>query len=125
MKEILFLCVTSSARSQMAEAIARSMTPAGTKVWSVGSRPTSLRSEGVAELAEIGLDASGHGAKPVPEIPADKVDTIITLCAEEGCPIFLGMAVRRRRSLPDLADLRGSEEERLIAFRDDQRTGST
>lgn len=42
MNGILFLCVANSARSQMAEAIVRSLVPTGTKVWSAGSRPTSL-----------------------------------------------------------------------------------
>ncbi|MDM7916595.1 MAG: GNAT family N-acetyltransferase, partial [Candidatus Eisenbacteria bacterium] len=63
MKGILFLCVANSARSQMAEAIARSLAPAGTFVWSAGSRPASLRPEVVTALAEIGIDASGQRAK--------------------------------------------------------------
>jgi protein-tyrosine-phosphatase len=43
MKGVLFLCVANSARSQIAEGIARSLAPDGTKVWSAGSRPTSVR----------------------------------------------------------------------------------
>ncbi len=43
MKGILFLCVANSARSQIAEGIARSLVPAGIKVWSAGSRPTRQR----------------------------------------------------------------------------------
>jgi protein-tyrosine-phosphatase len=43
MKGVLFLCVANSARSQMAEGIARALAPAGTKIWSAGSRPTSVR----------------------------------------------------------------------------------
>jgi protein-tyrosine-phosphatase len=33
MKGVLFLCVANSARSQMAEGIARSLAPSGTKIW--------------------------------------------------------------------------------------------
>lgn len=40
MRGVLFLCVANSARSQMAEGIARSLAPAGVRVWSAGSRPT-------------------------------------------------------------------------------------
>ena len=47
---ILFLCVANSARSQIAEGVARSMAPVGTKVWSAGSRPTSVRPEAIAVL---------------------------------------------------------------------------
>jgi protein-tyrosine-phosphatase len=117
LKGILFLCVANSARSQMAEAIARSLMPFGRKVWSAGSRPTCLRPEAVTVLAEIGLDATGQRAKTVEEIPASEVDTVVTLCAEEECPVFLGSAVRIHWPLPDPAVVRGSDEERMAAFR--------
>ncbi len=117
MKGILFLCVANSARSQMAEGIARSMVPAGTKVWSAGSRPTSVRPEALAVLQEIGIDISSHRSKAVAEIPAAEVDTVITLCGEEECPVFLGEVTRLHWGLPDPAAVAGAEEGRLAAFR--------
>jgi len=117
MKGILFLCVANSARSQIAEGVARSMAPAGTTVWSAGSRPTSVRPEAIAVLRELGLDISSHRSKAVAEIPASEVDTVITLCGEEECPLFLGKATRLHWGLPDPAAVTGSEEERLNAFR--------
>jgi arsenate reductase len=116
-KGVLFLCVANSARSQMAEGIARSLAPAGTRVWSAGSRPTSVRAEAIAVLKEIGIDISGHRAKAVTEIPAAEVDTVITLCGEEECPVFLGKATRLHWGLSDPAAVRGSEAGRLDAFR--------
>jgi arsenate reductase len=116
MKGILFLCVANSARSQMAEGIARTLAPAGTKVWSAGSRPTSVRAEAIAVLKEIGIDISEQRAKAVAEIPVAEVDTVITLCGEE-CPVFLGKATRLHWGLPDPAAANGSEAERLDAFR--------
>jgi arsenate reductase len=44
---ILFLCVANSARSQMAEGIARTLLPAEVKVWSAGSRPTGVLPEAI------------------------------------------------------------------------------
>jgi thioredoxin type arsenate reductase len=117
MKGILFLCVANSARSQMAEGIARSLVPSGTKVWSAGSRPTSVRPEAVTVLKEIDIDISRHRSKAVDEIPAAEVDTVITLCAEEECPLFLGEATRLHWGLPDPAAVTGSEQDRLNAFR--------
>jgi protein-tyrosine-phosphatase len=114
---ILFLCVANSARSQMAEGIARSLAPSGVKVWSAGSRPTSVRPEAVEVLREIGIDISGSRSKSVSEIPPAGVDTVITLCAEEECPVFLGKAVRLHWGLPDPAAAAGSEAERFEAFR--------
>ena len=117
MKGVLFLCVANSARSQIAEGVARALAPAGTRVWSAGSRPTRVRPEAIAVLREIGLDISSHRSKAVAEIPASEVDTVVTLCAEEECPLFLGPARRLHWGLPDPAAVTGSEEERLDAFR--------
>jgi arsenate reductase len=117
MKGVLFLCVANSARSQMAEGIARSLAPAGTTIWSAGSRPTNVRPEAIAVLKEIGIDISRHHAKAVAEIPAAEVDTVITLCGEEECPVFLGKATRLHWGLPDPAAVSGSEAERLSTFR--------
>jgi arsenate reductase len=117
MKGILFLCVANSARSQIADGVARSMVPPGIKVWSAGSRPTSVRPEAIAVLKEIGIDISHHRSKAVAEIPAAEVDTVITLCGEEECPLFLGKATRLHWGLPDPAAIQGSEQDRLNAFR--------
>ena len=117
-KGILFLCVANSARSQMAEGIARSMAPRKVKVWSAGSRPSSVRPEAISVLKEIGIDISGYRSKTVDEIPAAEIDTIITLCAEETCPVFPGKAQRLYWGLPDPVAVRGSEHEVLTAFRE-------
>lgn len=114
---VLFLCVANSARSQMAEGIARSLAPAGVTVWSAGSQPTRVRPEATAVLAEIGIDISHHRSKAVSDIPASEVDTVITLCGEEECPVFLGRARRLHWGLPDPAAVSGSPETRLDAFR--------
>ncbi len=116
-KGILFLCVANSARSQMAEGIARSLAPSGITIWSAGSRPTSVRPEAIAVLREIGIDISGHRSKAVAEIPASEVDTVITLCGEEECSGFLGKAQRLHWGLPDPTAVIGSKEEVLTAFR--------
>jgi protein-tyrosine-phosphatase len=117
MKGILFLCVANSARSQMAEGIARSLAPSGTKVWSAGSRPTRVRPEAITVLREIGIDISQHRAKAVAEIPAAEIDIVITLCGEEECPLFLGQVNRLHWGLPDPATVVGAESDRQDAFR--------
>jgi len=114
---ILFLCVANSARSQIAEGVGRYLAPAGTAVWSAGSRPTSVRPEAITVMREIGIDISYRHSKAVAEIPAAEVDTVITLCGEEECPLFLGKATRLHWGLPDPAAVAGSGEERLAAFR--------
>jgi arsenate reductase len=114
---ILFLCVANSARSQMAEGIARSLAPQGVEVFSAGSNPGVLNPLAVQALAEIGIDISGHRSKGIPEVPADRVDAVITLCAEEVCPAWLGRAHRLHWGLPDPAGAGDDDPARLQAFR--------
>ena len=95
-RHVLFLCVANSARSQMAEGIARALAPPSVKVSSAGSQPSRLNPLAVQALAEIGLDISGHWSKSVNDIPPDDVDAVITLCAEEVCPVWLGRERVRR-----------------------------
>lgn len=115
-RHILFLCVANSARSQMAEGIARSLAPDDVRISSAGSEPTSVRPEAVSVLREIGVDIADQRSKGVDEIEGP-VDAVITLCAEEVCPVWLGDAQRLHWGLPDPAAIQGSQEERLEAFR--------
>ncbi|MBP2687594.1 MAG: protein tyrosine phosphatase, partial [Deltaproteobacteria bacterium] len=116
-RNILFLCVANSARSQIAEGIARSLAPPGVKVSSAGSFPASVRPQAIRVLEEIGIDISGHRSKGMESIDAGSVDAVITLCAEEVCPVFPGKPVRIHWGLPDPAAVTGTEEARLNAFR--------
>jgi protein-tyrosine-phosphatase len=112
---VLFLCVGNSARSQMAEGLARHLAPPGTAIWSAGSEPGALNPLAVRVMAEIGLDISDHVAKGLDAVPQDRVDAVITLCAEEICPVWVGRVVRVHWSFPDPGV--AAEAERLDAFR--------
>lgn len=114
---ILFLCVANSARSQLAEGIARALAPAGVRVSSAGSEPTTVRPQAVAVLAEIGIDISRQRSKGMEDVERP-VDAVVTLCAEEVCPAWLGSALRIHWGLPDPAGVEGSDEDKLQAFRD-------
>jgi arsenate reductase (thioredoxin) len=114
----LFLCVANSARSQLAEGIARALAPARVAVMSAGSQPTQVRPEAIAVLAEVGLDSAGLRSKNVAEIDPATVDTVITLCGEEECPVFLGSAARLHWGLPDPA---GVGLDAFRAVRDELR----
>ncbi|ANM31773.1 hypothetical protein ABI59_22740 [Acidobacteria bacterium Mor1] len=116
MRSVLFLCVANSARSQMAEGIARALAPEGVSVYSAGSSPTQVRPEAVEVLREIGIEIDGQHSKSVDDVPFRDVDLIVTLCAEEVCPVVPGDVARQAWGLPDPA---GVEDpgERLDAFR--------
>jgi arsenate reductase (thioredoxin) len=103
MKRILFLCVANSARSQMAEGLARNMLGSGVEVLSAGSRPSKVNPYAIEAMSEIGIDISGHRSKSVDDLDPASVDTVITLCADEVCPILPGRVQRLHWPIPDPA----------------------
>ena len=117
MTGLLFLCVANSARSQMAEGLARAHFPDGVRVQSAGSAPATVNPLAVRALAEVGIDISGQWSKSVDTINPATVDIVVTLCADEVCPAFLRAVPHRHWALPDPAAATGSEDERLGRFR--------
>ncbi|PKN19552.1 MAG: hypothetical protein CVU65_17955 [Deltaproteobacteria bacterium HGW-Deltaproteobacteria-22] len=113
---VLFLCVANSARSQLAEGIARSIAPASVRILSAGSSPAPIRPETTRVLAAMAIDAGAQSPKSVDTIDPAQVDTVITLCDEEVCPVFLGKARRLHWGLTDPAGTEGSPAEKLNAF---------
>jgi len=114
MAGILFLCVANSARSQLAEAIARDLAPE-LDVWSAGSEPTHVRPQVRRVLAEGGFDDKGLRSKSMFEVEMDEIDVIVTLCRQEQCPVLPGKKRHIHWPLPDPAS--APEEEKDEAFR--------
>ncbi len=100
---ILFLCVANSARSQMAEGLARALLGDSAMVLSAGSAPSQVNPHAIAVMAERGIDISGHRSKPVTVIDTAAVDLVITLCAEEVCPVLPGRVRRLHWPIADPA----------------------
>lgn len=120
-QHVLFLCVANSARSQMAEALARRLAPPGVRIGSAGSMPSDVNPFALRVLEEVGVDATDQRSKGVDEIRqagGPEVDAVITLCAEEVCPAWLGVARRLHWPLPDPASAVGSEAAVLATFRE-------
>ena len=120
---MLFLCVANSARSQMAEGLARMLFGDEVRVQSAGSEPSTVNPYAIEVMKELGVDLGAHRSKSVQTIDPTTVDTVITLCAEEVCPVFLAKARRLHWPIPDPASKDPSipREEmvaRFVAARD-------
>lgn len=111
---VLFLSVANSARSQMAEGLARDLFGDALVIQSAGSTPSKLDPLAAKVMAELGIDLGDQTSKSVQSIEPDGVDLVITLCAEDVCPASLSSATQMRWPLED-PGLEG--EERLRAFR--------
>lgn len=119
MKSLLFLCVANSARSQMAEGLARDTFGSDVRVQSAGSNPSKVNPWAIKAMSEVGIDISAQESTSVADVDPNSVDTVITLCAEEVCPAFLSDARRYHWPLedPDTDDPSVSDEQMLARFR--------
>jgi arsenate reductase (thioredoxin) len=114
---VLFLCVHNSARSQMAESLLRAMAGERFAAFSAGSEPTFVNPYAIRVLRDDGIDISQQRSKSVQEFAGERFDYVITLCAEEECPLFLGEGKRLHWGLPNPAAVEGNAEDRVNAFR--------
>jgi phosphate transport system protein len=116
---VLFACVQNSARSQMAEGLARKLLPPSVRVWSAGSKPAdAIHPLAVKAMQELGIDISGQRPKGFGDVPIGDVDTVVMLCAEEKCvTVPVHAPLKTSWPLTDPVAVTGSEEARLEAFR--------
>jgi protein-tyrosine-phosphatase/DNA-binding transcriptional ArsR family regulator len=91
--KVLFLCTGNSARSQMAEALARARSGGVVQAFSAGSHPRPVSANAVRVMRdEYGLDLSAHASKPLDVFAGQRFDWVISLCdrVREVCPEFPG-----------------------------------
>ncbi|HUG56447.1 MAG TPA: arsenate reductase ArsC [Candidatus Limnocylindrales bacterium] len=118
-ERVLFLCTHNSARSQMAEALLRTLGGERFEAHSAGTEATAVRPLAVRAMAELGIDISGQRSKTLDPYVEQRFDAVITVCddANEACPVFPNARRRLHWSLPDPSKATGSDEEQLAVFR--------
>ena len=117
---ILFLCVGNSARSQIAEGLAREILGKNNVIESAGSIPTGkINLNAVWAMNEIGIDISSQYSKSTEDLEKsfmDNLDFVITLCAEEVCPILNNNAKKIHWMNEDPANVNFSDTQSKAAF---------
>ena len=117
---ILFLCVANSARSQMAEGLAKSMLGSNHNIQSAGSIPSGkVHPHAISTMKDIGIDISDHYSKSTDDLDDNflkNLDYAITLCAEEVCPLLPGSANSLHWMNEDPANYSYNEKELKDAF---------
>lgn len=106
----------------MAEAFLRKYANNRFEAQSAGLEPKDLNPLTVVVMKEIGIDVSGQKSKGV-DVYLGKVlfQYLITVCddAEKNCPTtWPGVNKRLHWSFEDPAKFEGTEEEKLIKFRE-------
>lgn len=100
MIRVLILCTHNSARSQMAEALARAAAlrvGLDLDVHSAGTEATRVKDEARVVIAELGLSLDGHRSKTLHDVPDPwNFDYVITVCdsAAGACPAYPARTTR-------------------------------
>ena len=90
MKNVLFVCVENSCRSQMAEAFGKMHGKGVINVYSSGSKPSGVvNPKAIESMKEVGYDLSKHSSFGLDEIPQIKWDYAITMGCGDECPMIL------------------------------------
>jgi protein-tyrosine-phosphatase len=118
---VLFLCTGNSARSQMAEALARARSGGRVEAYSAGSHPKPLHPDAVRAMRdEHGIDLAGQRSKHLSAFAEERFDRVISLCdrVREVCPEFPGRPETIHWSIPDpaAAAVDGEGEDGYPAF---------
>ncbi len=84
---VLFVCVANSCRSQMAEAVAKSLAGGRWEIWSAGSHPMGqVHPTAIQLMNEIGLEMSSHRSKGVDAVPDRQWDYVVSMGCGDRCP---------------------------------------
>jgi len=116
MPSVLFVCVANSCRSQMAEAIAKSVVGDTWEIWSAGSTPSGrVHPVAFRAMQDMGLDLSTHWSKGLRDVPARQWDYVVTMGCGDACP----MVPARHRLDWQIPDPVGLPFEQVRQIRDD------
>jgi len=121
--KVLFVCVSNSFRSQIAEAILNHKYGDSFQAESAGYKSKDINPLAIQVMAEYGLDVSKNSTDRLMDFykQGRKYEYVITVCSrseEEDCPVFPGLV--KRLSWGDFRDpdgFTGTEDEKLVMAR--------
>lgn len=116
MKKVLVLCTGNSCRSQMLEGFLKN---SGIDVQSAGLESHGLNPYAVKVMNELNIDISKNISKKINTLNINSFDILITVCdhAKESCPNIKQIKTKIHKSFTDPVSFVGSDEEKLLIFR--------
>ena len=119
MTTVIFACVHSAGRSQMAAAFFNAITdPNQARAVAAGTEPADrVHPEVVASMREVGIDLSTAQPRKLTDALAADAELLITMGCGESCPLVPGL----RRDDWQLDDPKGRPPEQVRVIRDEIR----
>ena len=104
-KNILFVCIENSNRSQMAQAFAMMHGSDKVNAYSAGSNPSGkINPKAIAAMKELGYDLTAHESKSLTAIPDMVYGYVITMGCGDNCP-FVAAHNREDWAITDPKDM--------------------
>jgi arsenate reductase (thioredoxin) len=117
-RNILFLCEDNSRLSQMAEAAAKHLSPPRTRIFSAGVKPSTIPSNVIEAMKELGISMTGQRSKSVTDVPMNEIDLIVSFGeADKQCNNLPGRAKIERWPVPQAFQSVGASAPALSAVR--------
>jgi protein-tyrosine-phosphatase len=114
--EVLFVCVHTAGRSQMAAGLVKLRSQGRIHVRSAGSDPANEVNPAVVEaMEELGVDMNEEFPKPLTDEVVRAADVVITMGCGDACPIYPG----KKYEDWELDDPAGQDLETVRRIRDE------
>jgi arsenate reductase len=116
--KLLFICTHNACRSVLGEAITRDIARGRIEVASAGSSPAGRVHPLTLEYLRLhGYGTDGLSSKSIDDVRSFEPDVVVTVCdsaAREGCPVWLGRAIKVHWGLPDPSQ--NNVRDKTVAF---------
>jgi arsenate reductase (thioredoxin) len=121
-RNILFLDEDNACLSQMAEAMAKHLSPPKVRIYSAGNKPGTVSLPVQKVMQELGIKMVGQRAKSIDQIPMQDIDLVVSFAdADKHCPDLpkrakierwaMSLAAQTKAGDAPLADLRRRRDE--------------
>lgn len=121
-RNILFLDEDNACLSQMAEAVAKHLSPPKVRIYSAGNKPGSVPLPVQKVMQELGIKMEGQRAKSIDQIPMQDIDLIVSFAdADKHCADLpkrvkierwaMSLAAQTKAGDAPLSDLRRRRDE--------------
>ena len=77
-RTILFLCEDNACLSQIAEAMARRLSPPKIRIFSAGVKPSTIPAQVYKVMQELDISLSGQASKGIDQVPLNEVDLVVS-----------------------------------------------
>jgi len=77
-RNILFLCEDNACLSQIAEAMAKHLSPPKIRIFSAGVKPSAIPAHVYKVMQELGISLSGQSSKGMDQVPLNEIDLVVS-----------------------------------------------